>query len=72
MQAASDGSLWLFSSAQALANLVVRMPGQDWGRARAVATHPRIAQAARDAGFSVVSESRPDMDDLVASIESLA
>ncbi len=70
LQAASDGSLWLFSSAQALANLVVRMPGQDWGRARAVATHPRIAQAARDAGFSVVSESRPDMDDLVASIES--
>ena len=37
---------------------------------RALATHPRIAQAARDAGFSVVSESRPGMDDLVASIES--
>ena len=70
LQAASDGSLWLFSSAQALANLMARMPDQDWSRARALATHPRIAQAARDAGFSVVSESRPGMDDLVASIES--
>ncbi|MGE3348297.1 MAG: uroporphyrinogen-III synthase, partial [Ramlibacter sp.] len=41
-------------------------------RARAVATHPRIAQAAREAGFGVVCESRPALADVVASIESFA
>jgi uroporphyrinogen-III synthase len=46
--------------------------GQSWHRARAVATHPRIAQAARAAGFSQVCEARPEMAALVASIESLA
>jgi uroporphyrinogen-III synthase len=35
-----------------------------------VATHPRIAQAARDAGFGAVLEARPTLDDVVASIES--
>jgi len=70
--AASDGSVWLFSSSEAIANLAQAMPGQDWQRARAVATHPRIAQAARDAGFAVVRESRPALADVVASIESVA
>ncbi|MES2975002.1 MAG: uroporphyrinogen-III synthase [Pseudomonadota bacterium] len=70
--AAADGSVWLFSSSEAIANLMDMLPGQDWGRARAVATHPRIAQAARDAGFAVVCESRPSLDAVVASIESTA
>ena len=70
--AAADGSLWLFTSSQALAHLTARLPRQDWRQARAMATHPRIAQAARDAGFGVVWESRPRLEEVVASIESLA
>ena len=70
--AAADGSVWLFSSSEAVTNLAGMAAGQSWSRARAVATHPRIAQAARAADFAVVRESRPAMVDLLASIESLA
>jgi uroporphyrinogen-III synthase len=70
--AAADGSVWLFSSSEAVSNLCTMAAGQSWHRARAVATHPRIAQAARAAGFSQVCEARPEMAALVASIESLA
>jgi uroporphyrinogen-III synthase len=70
-RAAADGSVWLFSSSEAIANLVAACPDQDWSQARAVVTHSRIAQAARDAGFSVVCESRPTLAALMASIESL-
>jgi uroporphyrinogen-III synthase len=67
-----DGSVWLFSSSEALAHLSA-LPGlerMDWSQARAIATHPRIAQAAREAGWGVVIESRPALADIVASIES--
>jgi uroporphyrinogen-III synthase len=70
--AATDGSVWLFSSSQAIANLVSLMPRQHWRAARAVATHPRIALAARQAGFGVVCESRPTLVDVLASIELMA
>jgi uroporphyrinogen-III synthase len=70
-QAAADASIWLFSSSEAIANLQALLPAQQWGGARAIATHPRIAQAARDAGFGVVCLSRPTLDAVVASIESL-
>ncbi len=65
--AARDGSVWLFSSSEAVANL----PTHDWSRSRAVATHPRIAEAVRAAGWGVVTESRPALKDIVASIESM-
>lgn len=70
-QAASDGSVWLFSSAQALANLQAALPGQSWLRARALATHPRIASAAKIAGFGVVCESRPTLAEVVAALKLL-
>lgn len=70
--AAQDGSVWLFTSSQAIRHLAVCLAGQPWGAARALATHGRIAQAARDAGFGVVWESRPRIEDVVASIESVA
>ena len=70
--AAADGSVWVFSSAEALDNLQTLMPTQDWAKARAVATHPRIAAAARQLGFGVVSESRPTLPSVLASIESRA
>lgn len=63
-----DGSVWLFSSSEALAHLP--QPA-DWSQARAIATHSRIAQAAQAAGWGVVIESRPALDDIVASIELL-
>lgn len=69
--ASTDASVWLFSSSEAIANLRRVLPAQNWGRARALATHPRIAQAAREAGFGAVHETRPALADVVASIESL-
>jgi uroporphyrinogen-III synthase len=73
-QAAADNSVWLLSSSEAVANLHTVSGlalGLNWSNARAIATHPRIAQAARDAGFGVVYESRPLLAEVAASIESL-
>ena len=70
-QAAGDGSLWLLSSSQALAHLCAALPGQDWRSARALATHPRIAQAAQAAGFGAVHECRPALEDVALAIERL-
>lgn len=74
-RAEADGSartdLWLFSSSEAVANLRHLMPERAWQDARALTTHPRIAQAAREAGFGSVTLSQPTLDALVASIESL-
>ncbi len=70
--AAQDGSLWLFSSSEAIANLRAALPSQDWSAAAALATHPRIADAARAAGFGRVRDVPPTLDAVVASIESAA
>ena len=70
-QATSDGSVWIFSSSEAVLNLRACLPQQDWRAARAVATHARIAAAARQIGFGVVCESRPMLADIKASIESM-
>jgi uroporphyrinogen-III synthase len=73
-QASADQSIWLLSSSEAVANLCTVSgldSGLNWSQARAIATHPRIAQAASDAGFGVVYESRPLLADVVASIESM-
>jgi uroporphyrinogen-III synthase len=66
---AADG-VWLFSSSEAIAHLVAAFAGHSWQAARAIATHPRIAQAARSAGFGVVCESRPALTAVVAVLES--
>lgn len=71
-QAAHDGSIWLFSSSQALKNLQVLLPLQDWGQARALVTHPRIAQTARALGWGVVRTSRPAPAEIRASLECFA
>lgn len=69
-RATGDGSLWLFSSSEAVAQLGRLLPQADWHAARALATHPRIAEAARALGFGEVREARPAFADVVASIES--
>jgi uroporphyrinogen-III synthase len=66
-----DGSVWLLSSSEAAANLNALMPGLPLQNACAVATHPRIAHAARVAGFKVVTESRPMLDAVARSIKLL-
>lgn len=70
--AQTDGSLWLFSSSQGVAQLARLVPGADWSRARAVATHPRIAAAARAAGFGHVVEARPAPPDVTRALESVS
>jgi len=69
-QAAVDGSVWILSSAEGLGYLLEAAPQQRWTHARALATHPRIAAAARNAGFGRVHEARPLLAEIVASIES--
>jgi uroporphyrinogen-III synthase len=71
-QAAFDGSVWCFSSSQAVLHLQAQLPNVQWNRACCVATHTRIAQAARDVGFVHVVQTRPVLSDVLASLESLA
>jgi uroporphyrinogen-III synthase len=89
--AGSDGSVWIFTSSQAVTHLpaiAAQAPAQGgdqagdqaggqggqrgvWGQARCIATHDRIAQTARDAGFAVVCTSRPGVADVVQSLKSM-
>ena len=72
--ASQDGTVWLFSSSEALVNLL-RQPalkgGKNWRQARAIATHPRIAEAVCNAGWGVVQESRPMLSDIVDALRSI-
>ena len=63
--------LWIFSSSEAIDNLAPALPGALWEDARAVTTHPRIAERARRLGFSSVIEVRPTLDAVVACIQSM-
>ncbi len=63
-----DGSIWLLSSTQALRNLPTSL---DVSQGICICTHERISQAARDRGFAVVCTSRPNLQDIAASIKSL-
>lgn len=68
--AAHDGSVWLFSSSEAVSHLV-KAVAADWSAARAIATHPRIAETLRAAGWGVVAASRPDLHDIKAAFASI-
>ena len=71
-QAATDGSVWCFSSSQAVAHLHQLLPSQNWAQTRCIATHARIAQSAQAIGFGEVHTARPLVADVVASLESPA
>jgi uroporphyrinogen-III synthase len=74
-QAAIDAPqrhVWLLSSAEAIDHLVALLPGRDWKPAIAVASHPRIAQRARRAGFGHVLEAPPLVDAVASAFGSLA
>ena len=68
--ASADGSVWLFSSSEAVANLAAST-ALEFNRGLAVATHPRIASAAEAAGWGVVKQSRPALRELVACLRSI-
>jgi len=71
-QALADAAVvWLFSSAEAIANLERAAGAGRFARSRAVATHPRIAERARAAGFGRVVEAGPRFDAVVACIQSI-
>lgn len=59
--AAPAQHLWFFSSSEAIDNLqaLCAPDTPDWRAARALATHPRIAERARRAGFGAVTEVAP-------------
>lgn len=63
-----DGSIWLFSSSQALRNLPADL---DARAARCVCTHERIAESAKARGFAVVYTSRPTLQEVAGSIKSM-
>jgi uroporphyrinogen-III synthase len=50
---------WLFSSSEAARHLPDLAPGADWSPGWALATHDRIAEAARDLGFGRVERVDP-------------
>ncbi|MGZ5237133.1 MAG: uroporphyrinogen-III synthase [Caldimonas sp.] len=66
-----DGHVWLFSSSEAIANLEALTGPAGRARARAIATHPRIAARAREAGFATVHQVQPTIDAVVACIQSM-
>jgi uroporphyrinogen-III synthase len=65
-----QGHVWHFSSSEAVGHLVMLVPGADWSSARALASHPRIEQAARRAGFGAVGLVGPQVSALVEALAS--
>lgn len=69
--ACTGRALWLFSSSEAIANLLQLRPGADWSRNAALATHPRVAAAAHAAGFGPVATVQPTLDAVAAALASI-
>ena len=69
LEATRDGSVWVFTSAQSLAHLARLLPLLDGSSACAVATHPRIAQAAQSLGFKHLQVCQPTLKAIEGSLE---
>ena len=73
--AAPGQHVWLLSSAEAIDHLLAIVallrPGTEWRDSIAVASHPRIAQRARRAGFGRVLEAPPVIDGVLSAVGSL-
>jgi uroporphyrinogen-III synthase len=52
--------LWVFSSSEAVGHLGALLPGARWSSACALASHPRIVQAAQALGFGRVDRVPPE------------
>lgn len=73
-QACSEPALhlWHFSSSAAVHTLRLLAPQQRWGQSRAVATHPRIVEAAREAGFGQVERVGVRAEDVAQRLHEAA
>ena len=74
VQAALDrpsAHLWHFSSSEAIEHLRQACPAADWSASLAMATHPRIADAARRAGFGWVALVGVHPADVAAALQAL-
>ncbi|MBB4843735.1 uroporphyrinogen-III synthase [Paucibacter oligotrophus] len=70
--AAPQASVWLLSSAEGVANLAALAAGDAaWGQRACIATHARIAEAARALGFGHVVLARPDAPALVQAFQAM-
>jgi len=61
------GWTWMFSSSEAIDNLHGLAPKADWRCARALATHPRIAERAQALGFGHVDVVAPTPEAVAAA-----
>lgn len=68
--ALSDGSVWWFTSTQAVEHLGQLLPDASFAQARAVVTHPRIAKACEARAWGQVKLSSPDAVSVLKSIKS--
>lgn len=68
--AAQDGSVWLFSSSQAIANLAALLPEQSWAGTPCIATHPRIGQMAAKYGLHT-RVCPPNLNDIAHALHSM-
>ena len=59
---------WLFSSSEAVGHLPLLAPAADWSQACALATHPRIADAARALGMVQVEIVAPTPEAVAARL----
>lgn len=62
--------LWLFSSSEAIANLCALAPTLAGPAAQALASHPRIAQTARAAGFGRVEVCAPMLENVTQALKA--
>jgi uroporphyrinogen-III synthase len=71
-QGRPDAYVWLLSSSEAVDHLQDLAPGSDWRHAVALASHPRIAAHARQAGFGRVIEVRPNPEAVAEALQALS
>ncbi len=60
--------IWWLSSSEAVANLRLLAPEADWRASQALASHPRIARSAIEAGFGEVKIALPTLDAVAGAL----
>ncbi len=62
--------VWWLSSSEAVDHLVQLAPQLPWPRAQALASHARIEQRAREAGFGRVMRCQPVLQDVLSALQA--
>ena len=63
--------IWMFSSSEAIAHLQALAPDARWDAARALASHPRIAERATALGFGAVAIVAPSTAAVAAAVSAM-